>query len=139
MAAIDTVKAITTNLTGILTGLGWSFEETATDPDADTINFSLIEYNGEDFEETHGERSEYAETLMGVLVKVNRTSFAASREAQQEVIHAIRAAVNVNTLNVGDLASSKYVIWVDHIPGRPKYDDPISTMRYELRISYREK
>ena len=138
MSNIDTVKAITTNLEGVLTGLGWKLEDLSSDPDVDTTPVCQVLYEGESFEDLYGERPQYNTIAFLVRVVRNRTQPGTSRDAQQEAVHAIRGAVTVAALNAGSLATSKLVNRVAHTGAQVEYDPPLSILDYRLQVRYRE-
>lgn len=138
MANSDSVKAITTNITSILTTQGLSVEDISGDPETDTITLAQIHYQGEDFEYAHGMKPLYNEINYLIRMVFNKMSPVLSRDAQAEWIHKVREAITVNALNVGSLATTKLVSLVEHEGADVEYRPPISTINYKLKVRYRE-
>jgi hypothetical protein len=143
MANVDTVMAITDNLEALLKGLKIAVERVYTeelrDIPASKLPIAQIFYQAEDFEYTHGQKPEYAEIefLIRVLLSRDKGSIANMRNNQKKA-HEIRDGVTINTLNIGDLASSKLVSRVTSESVRNRREDDMDIMDYTLKIRYRE-
>lgn len=138
MGNADTVKAITTNLTAILTAQGFLVENSSTDKKLETSPLVAIRYGGENFESTHGERPSYSTARYSLRVSFSDKYPSTSRDKAVEWAHKIRGNVTVNALNAGDLAASKLVSRVDHDYDAPVYDAGATSFDYSLDIRYRE-
>ncbi len=138
MATSDTVKAITTNLAAMLTGLGFKVEDLSFDPTMATTPVCVILYEGEEFEYGHGQKPLYSEVKYLLKVMLNDPKPGTSRDKYAEHVHAIREAVTVNALNTGALAASKVVSLVNTTDVAITYEPPISTIDYRMNVRYRE-
>lgn len=138
MANSDTVKAITTNLTAILTALGFKIEDLSVDPSMASTPVCIILYEGEDFEYGHAQKPLYSEIRYLLKVMLNDPRPVTSRDKYAQYVHAIREAVTVNALNTGDLAASKLVSLVNTTEVTVAYEPPASTIDYRLNVRYRE-
>ncbi len=138
MANSDTVKAIATNLTAILNGLGFKIEDLSADPAMSSSPVCVVLHSGEDFGAGHGERPLYNEIRYSLEVRFSDKYPATSRDKIAEWAHKIRANVNVAALNTGALAASKLVSRVDHEGYDVEYAPPITQIEYRLKIRYRE-
>lgn len=142
MGNFETVKAITDNLQKILQAEGVKFSRKAYDDEksipASLIPFGGIFYQGEDFEYTHGQRPGYAEVVFRLRVVLKERSPAGLMRSQQQWVHAIREALTVNALNVGDLASTKYVSRVVIKGVDIENRENFAFLNYTAAIRYRE-
>lgn len=141
MSDLDTVKALTTNLEGIIsTTLNWKLEDGSTERTPKTNFLCHLRFRDIDYEETYGERASYAEANFDLRVKTIKKTPSLSRDIQQEIITSIRTGVTIKTLNVGALATSLLVSRVTHrSPAVPEYDNNVSEITYGLSIRYREE
>lgn len=140
MSNPDTVKAISTNILTVLKEtIGWQVEDDGVEPDADFANpVARIEYQGEAFESLHGERPDYADAPFLIQVMFAERVPDTIRDKAQEYIHAIRDNVTIDNVNVGALASTNLVSHTFSDSVNTSYDEPITTINYQMRIHYRE-
>lgn len=138
MSNADTVKAIEDNLTSILTTQGFKVEDLSADPDVDTIPLAVILHRGEEFGAAHGERPLYNEINYELEIRLNQKYPSTSRDKIAEWAHKVRENITVNGLNIGTLATTKLVSWVNHNGYDVNYTPPITSISYKLRIRYRE-
>jgi hypothetical protein len=143
MSNFDTVKSITDNLQTICQGEGIkfsrkTFEEPKNVPAA-LIPLGEIYYDVENFDQTHGQRASFAEVDYTVKIILKERDSRVLMRQQQEWVHKLRDAITVNALNIGDLASSKLVSWVDMTEGAETEDDvDWSRVNFPITIRYRE-
>ena len=139
MSNLDTIKAITTNLKAIIsTTLAWSREDLSADPHAEeTLQAKLI-YREERPKHNFGEAPGYIEAFFVVEILTNKTTPDDIRDSLQAGVHGLIDAVTINALNVGDLAASKLVSWVEHAGSDAEQEVPLSTIRHPITIRYRK-
>lgn len=143
MSALDTVKAITTNLEAIITStLAWQLEDASGGKGTPSAPLVNILYAGEAPEDIFNERPSYIEVDFTLLISFTGTDSylpAQARIDQQTNAHAIRSAVTVALLNVGDLSASKLVSFVEHGEWEVDYLNPaLSIITYPITVRYRE-
>lgn len=143
MSALDTIKAITTNLESIIeTTLTWSLEDKSSGDGTAAAPIVNILYDGEEPEDLFNERSSYIEADFTFKISFAGTGTytpALARIDQQTNAHALRAAITVALLNVGDLSASKLVSFVEHGKWEVDYDTPpLSVITYPITVRYRE-
>lgn len=138
MANADTVKAIEDNLTSILATQGFKVEDLSSDPDVDTTPLCAILHRGETFGAAHGEKPLYNEISYELSIRFNTKYPSTSRDSIADWAHKVRTNVTVNALNVGSLATTKLVSWVNHNGYDINYTPPITSISYKLRVRYRE-
>src|SRR3989304_9584069 len=143
MANINTVKSITDNLQTVLEGQGVRFSRKTFEDEknipASLIPFGEIFYQGENFEYTHGQKPEYAEIDYLVKVILSEKDPIDLMREQETWVHRIREALNVNALNVGNLANSKYVsrVTTEKVSAENRGKN-MGFLNYGVRIRYRE-
>lgn len=138
MANEDTVKAITANLTAILTAQGFKVEDLSVDPDADVTPLVTILGPNEDFEYNHGEKPKYSDLAYTLAVRFSDKHLSTARDRAADYSHKLRDNITVPALNVGSLAASKLVSRTDHTMEDADYNTPIMRFDYSLSIRYRE-
>lgn len=138
MANADTIKAIEDNLSAILTAQGFNVEDSSSNKELDSVPLCVIRHQGEDFAASHGERPLYNEIRYSLEVRFSDKYPATSRDKIADWAHKVRDNVYVAALNVGALAASKLVSWVDHEGYDVDYSPPITQIEYRLKIRYRE-
>ena len=141
-ANFTTIKSITDNVQSVLQGQGLKFSRSTFD-DVKLIPASLlplgeIYYLGEDFQYTHGQRSGYAEANLAIKVILKDTDVASVMRLTQKWIHSVRDALTVNALNIGDLAASKLVSWVEVSGAAAEYNLEYCVVNFKIKIRYRE-
>lgn len=142
MGNFDTVSAISKNLKSVLRSQGLKFTlksygDKSSVP-ASLIPLGEIDYRGESFEYTHGQRAGYVEASFGVSVTLSERNAASLVREQQEWIHKLRAAITVGALNVDALLASKLVSFVEHGAVNIESSGRLSLLSMELRVRYRE-
>lgn len=142
MGNFDTIKAITGNMKSALTALGLKFSlksygDKSLIP-ASLIPFGEVDYRGESFEYTHGQRAGYVEASFGVSVTLSERNPASLIREQQEWTHKTRTAITVEALNVNDLLTSKLVSFVEHGAVSIESNGRLSVLSLEITIRYRE-
>ena len=140
MSNTDTVKAITTNLRGVLKNtIRFQVEEDGIKPYADFADpVARIEFTGEAFESIHGERSKYADIPFLIQVYFTERNPDTAKDRAQEYIHLIRDNVTIANMNVGALEDTNLVSHTFSDSVSTSYDEPIVTIDYQMRIHYRE-
>ena len=139
MGNADTIKAVTANLTAILTAQGFLIENSSTDTELATSPLCAIRYTGERFDASHGERPSYNEVRYSLRISFSDAYPSTSRDKVAEWMHKIRGAVTVPALNTGDLAASQLVSWVSHDGySETDYNTPVTELEYNLQVRYRE-
>lgn len=138
MGNTETIKAITANLTAILTAQGFLIENSSTDKELVTP-LCVIRLTGERFESTHGERPSYNEVRYSLRIAFSDAYPSTSRDKVAEWMHKIRNTVTVPGLNIGGLAASQYVSLVTHDGyNETDYSPPVTELEYNLQVQYRE-
>ena len=137
-----TIKSITDNLQSVLQAQGIKFTR-KTFEDEKAIPASLlplgeIYYRGEDFEYNHGQRAGYSEANFDIKVTVQDRDMTALMRLAQKWTHAVRDALTVNALNIGDLSASKLVSWVVMESVGIGYNVEYATLTHAMKIRYRE-
>lgn len=139
MGNTETIKAITANLTAVLTAQGFLIENSSTDKELATAPSCAIRLTGERFESTHGERPSYNEVRYSLRIAFSDAYPATSRDKVAEWMHKIRNNVTVPGLNIGTLAASKLVSKVTHDGyNETGYAPPVTDLDYDLTVRYRE-
>lgn len=139
MSNADTIKSIEDNLSALIIAQGFNLEDSSTDKTLETKPLCALRYLGEDFGAGHGERPLYNEIRYSLKVGFNDKAPASSRDKIADWMHKFRQAVTVASLNVGALAASKLVSWVNHEGyDVTDYKSPITELDYRLRVRYRE-
>jgi len=138
----ETVKAITDNIRTVLKAEGINFSHTPYD-DGKNIPASLmplgtVNYTGETFEYTHGQRPGYSEADFEIKVVVSERDQVVMTREQQRWVHAIRSVLTVDALNNGGLQDSLYVSRVVSRSVTVEKREYISTITYGLTVRYRE-
>lgn len=142
MTNFDTVRAISGNMRKALAGQGAKFSGRAYE-DAKSIPASLmpyaeIQYAGETFENTYGQRPQYAEAQFEVRVVLNERDTNDLAAAQQKWVHRMREALTVDALNANELSTQKYVSRVTTKGVDVQNLDSISMLIYRIAVRYRE-
>jgi len=142
MTNAATAKSIITNIETILTTLGWKLEDLSSlksDLSSYTSNPGcMLLLTGGDFEENYNEVPKY-NTLDFTIVVVTRYSEpAAARDKAIDCVYNLREGIKPSTLNVGGLATTKYVFNVDHKPFENEFEDSINVLRYNFSVMHRE-
>ena len=137
-----TIKSITDNLQSVLLAIGIKFSRKAFE-DAGSIPLSLlpfgeIYYKGESFEYTHGQRSGYAEANYLIKVITQGHDNTELVRTAQKWVHGVRDSITINALNIGELATSKLVSWVNMESVEIVYTAEYGTIDYVIKIRYRE-
>jgi len=142
VANIDTVKSITDNLQTVCQGEGIKFSrktyEEPKDIPASLIPLGEIFYNAETFEHTHGQKAGYAEIDYTLRITFKERDSQVLMRKQQEWVHKLRDALTVNALNIGNLASSQLVSWVNTESAETEDEIDWSRVNYLIKIRYRE-
>jgi len=143
VSAIDTVKAVTANLEAIIgTTLSWSLEDSSGGQGTVAAPLVNIFYDGEQPEDIFNERASYIEVDYTLQISFSGTGNYTPQQAridQQTKAHAVRDAVTVALLNVGDLSDSKMVSFVSHGKWEVDYSKPpLSIITYLITVRYRE-
>ena len=145
MANADTVKAIITNIEGILSSsphlllkinIPGGVTETLPSFTANPVYYVM--YDGETPEYEHGQKPGYMESSFIIVLVWLSGSISAARDKSIEWFHALRTALTVNALNVGDLAATKLVSRVT--VEKPDVDmQPAETkILFRAMVRYRE-
>lgn len=115
MSNFATIKSITDNLQTVLRAKGIKFERRIDEENikATHLPAGQIFYRGEEFEYVHGMKPKTVEASFSIKVIDRIREPKNLIEFTQEWIHNVREAINVNALNIGDLASSKLVSRAD--------------------------
>ena len=114
MSNFATIKAITDNLETVLRAKGIKFERKLSDENdneglkASQLPAGEIRYGPEDFEYAHGMKPKYVEVVFTVKILIRERNAKNNIMKVQEWVHNVREAINVNALNIGDLASSRF-------------------------------
>ena len=142
MSNYDTVNAITANVQKVLKGLGIHFNLEAYDDEAaipaTVLPHGQIFYECEFFEYGHGQKPLYIEVQLRLHVVLMERAPADIIREQQTWVHAIRGALTITALNIGDLAVSKYVSRVTTESVKLLNSQPRSAVEYVVLIRYRE-
>ncbi len=142
MGNFDTIKAITENMKSALEGEGLKFSlksygDKSTVP-ASLIPLGQIDYRGESFEYTHGQRAGYVEASFGVSITLSERDPRSLVREQQKWNHKLHAAITVDALNVEGLALSKLVSFVEHAGINIDRNGSLSVLSMEFVVRYRE-
>ena len=142
MTNFDTVRAITANIHKALAGQGAKFPGRAYE-DVKSIPASLmpcaeIQYAGEAFENTYGQRPLYAQAQFEIKIVLNERDTNDLAAAQQKWVHRIREALTVNALNANELSADKYVSSVTTKGVDVQNHDSLSVLVYRVAVRYRE-
>lgn len=112
MSNFDTIKSISDNLQSVLKGVGLHFSREAYEDEAipaSILPHGQIFYRRERFEDSFNLRPEYIDASFTVRVVFSERDPADIMMGMQKWAHAVRDALTVNALNIGNLASSKLV------------------------------
>jgi hypothetical protein len=142
MGNFDTISAITENMKSALRSQGLKFTLKSygdkTSIPASLLPLGEIDYRGESFEYTHGQRAGYVEASFGTSVTLSERSARSLVREQQEWTHKLRAAITVDALNTGALSTSKLVSFVEHGGGNIESNGSFSLLSMEFKVRYRE-
>lgn len=139
MSDLDTIKSIEDNLTAIITAQGFNFEDSSSDPKAETTPVATLLFKSEDFDYTHGQKPLYNELGYEIVANYSVSAPSTARDKAAEYGHKLRENITVNALNTGALASTKLVSRIDHQGYDVEYSKPIVRVIYKLKIRYREQ
>jgi hypothetical protein len=137
----DTIKSITDNLVRVLDAKGIKFiVGTNEEKEVTASNYpsGKVFYQGDEFEENFGEQMKYIEGEFLIRVFLKDTNEKTLNRDCQRWVHNIRKAVTISALNVGDLASTKYVARITTINTNKTIEDDIGVLDYGLQVRYRE-
>ena len=142
MGNFDTISTITKNLKSALEAEGLKFSlkpygDKSSIP-ASLLPFGEIDFRGESFEYTHGQRAGYVEASFGVSVTLSERNALSLVREQQEWIHKLRSAITVEALNTGDLLASKLVSFVENGAVNIEGNGRFSILSMDLTVRYRE-
>lgn len=142
MGNFDTIKAITGNMKSALEAEGLKFSlksygDKSSVP-ASLIPLGQIDYRGESFEYTHGQRAGYVEASFGVSISLRERDESSFVREQQEWNHKLHTAITVDALNVDGLALSKLVSFVEHTGVNIDRIGSLSVLSMEFMVRYRE-
>jgi len=135
-ATSDTVDAIITNIEAVLVGLGLSLEDLSGD-DIPTTPLAVLSYEGEEFDDSFGERPYYNTATFSARVMAAATTPDTDRDVQRAWVHALKNALTVSALNIGDLVASKLVARVDHTGPTILREGKILIVDYDFGVKYR--
>lgn len=144
MGNLETVKAVTDNLETVLRAQGVQFTRKTFEADnnipASLLPLGEIRYQGEAFENTHGERMGYAEAEFSLRVVIAERDAVDMMRAQQKWAHSIRGALTVAALNIGALSASKLVsrVVANSVEVDNSRTDGVAVLGYGVSIRYRE-
>lgn len=144
MSDFDTLKAIRDNCITILTGMGIKFTSETNEDDfevpASTLPRGYLFERDALFENTHGQRSSYAERVILIRVYGKTNDSRVNQDFFSLWITNIRTGLTVNALNIGDLVSSKLVslVTTESIEIDNSNNEGLSFLDYEVLIRYRE-
>jgi hypothetical protein len=137
-----TIRAITTNLQTKLKSLGLHVNQAAFDKEeeipASVYPLGNIFYEGEEFEETFGQRESYAIAKFRIRVSIFTNNAQDAIMEQERWLHAVRDGITIAALNTGDLAASLLVSWVETTEIFIENLGNRSHLNYSLQIRYRE-
>ena len=141
-ANFTTIKAITDNVQSVLQGQGIKFSRSTFEDEkaipAALLPLGEIYYRGEEFEYNHGQRAGYSEAIFVIKVTVQDRDMTALMRLAQKWTHAVRDALTVNALNIGDLSASKLVSWVMMESVDIEYKVEYASLTHRMKIRYRE-
>jgi hypothetical protein len=139
-----TLKSIRDNVFTVLKSKGINFTVETYD-NIDNIEASIlphgqVRYDRVDYENTHGQRSSYAEVLFFIRVVFKNNNKKVSQDKQMEWTDLIRKGLTVDALNINDLVTSKLVSLVTTVNIEVDNTDSggLTALEYEMLIRYRE-
>lgn len=143
MSSFNTVKAITTNLKKVVAAIGVKVRVVSSSELDNTplsiLPMAIVDYEGESFENNFGEMPKYVEaTYIVKVVTKKSTGKSINNEEDQKWIHKVRDALNVNTLNINELATSKLISMVKINSINVEEVKEKKIISFKLTIRYRE-
>jgi len=134
------VQYIIENLEEILSvTLGFNLEYDIADDDiVETTPGVILNYDGEVFEESFGEKPMYNEIPFSIMLKFKESDPKLIRSRAVTYAHQLREGITIDLLNVGALASSQIVSRVEHDPVTLTTSQPILQLDYNVIVRYRE-
>ncbi len=142
MTNFATIKSVTDNLETVLKALGLHFSRDVkedADIPASILPHGQIFYRRERFENSFNLRPGYIEAAFTVRVVFSERDATDIMREQQRWTHAVRGALTVNALNIGDLASSKLVSLVTVEDSAAELIKPtLAAVTIDATIRYRE-
>lgn len=141
MGNFDTINSISDNIITVLKAKKIDIE-VGIDPDKEVAGskypFGRVFNPDEDFQENHGEQSKYVNGVFLIRIYLRNTNEKELDREFKRWVHNIREAITINALNIGDLASTKYVSGVEKLEINKTVVESIGTLDYELQVRYRE-
>ena len=140
MSNKDTLQSINTNIETILTStIGWKLEDlsdkVSTIKDTPLTTLRFIDLN---FEDIYGQKPKYLIAAYEIYVFGIKFTPAEIRDKQAEFAFEIRDNITVDALNVGALATTKYVSRITHRQAENEYSPPQTRLVYPLAVRFRE-